>query len=170
MGKVEVKDPRGDVGAEEPAGVNSPSELQQDRSDNDVTLPSPPSVVLITPHSTTNTFVSAITTPRGLLGDEHTVPPAIITTSSRSRAPPTTDNSGTGSNAGPPKKPAPTIALSHPSSDKVVAGKSSVKVASSTAAHATKENMYESKNNGGDSTEMNSEYPSEATIQMTRSR
>ncbi len=177
MGKVEDKDdPRGGAGAEEPADVNSPSTLQQNRSDNDVNLPSPPNVVLITPHSTTNTIVSAITTPHGLLGDEHTVPSAIVTTSRqssprRNKTPPTSDSSGAGSNAGPSTKPAPTIiALPNPSSEKAVVGKSSNNVASSTAAHAAKEKMYASKNNGGVKAEMKAEHPSEATIQMRRSR
>eukprot|EP00985_Skeletonema_marinoi_P013393 scaffold6625_cov139-Skeletonema_marinoi.AAC.6 len=178
MGKVEDKvkeDSRGGAGAEEAADVSSPSpsELQQDSGDVfSVTLPSPPNAV-ITPHSTTNTIASAITTPDGLLGDEHTVSSAIVTTtkrsSSRCKTPPTTDNSGTSSNAGPSTKPTPTIAYLPPLSDGTVpVGSSSMNAVSSIAAHAAKEDMYASNNNGGDSTEMNAEHPPEATSHMAR--
>ena len=169
MGKVEDKvkeDSRGGVGVEEAADVNSPSpsELQQDSGDFvSVTLPS-------SPNDATNTIVSAID---GLLGEEHTVPSAIVTTtkrsSSRSKTPPTTDNSGTSSNAGPSTKPTPTIAFLPPLSDGAVpVGSSSMNVVSSIAAHAAKEDMYASSNNGGDSTEMNAEHPPEATSHMAR--
>jgi len=191
MGKVEDKvkeDSQGGAGAEEAADVSSPSpsELQQDSGDVfSVTLPSPPNAVSIAPHSTTNAIVSAITTPDGLLGDEHTVPSAIVTTTKRSssrsktppttdnsgKTPPTTDNSGTSSNAGPSTKPTPTIAYLPPLSDGAVpVGSSSMNAVSSIAAHAAKEDMYASNNNGGDSTEINAEHPpeAEATSHMAR--
>ena len=59
--------------------INSPSEeelLKQEEQDDDdehVTLSSRPNVVSTHPHSTSDTVVSAITTPHGLLGDEHSI-------------------------------------------------------------------------------------------------
>lgn len=76
------------------ADINSPPELlQQDQDDGDVTLPSLSLPNVVSTHSVTNTTVSAITTPHGLIGDEQIiVPSAVITTYSKKKPPPSPSN------------------------------------------------------------------------------
>ena len=125
--------------------INSPPELQQDQYDDFVTLPAvvPPNVV--STHSVTNTTVSAITAPHGLIGDEqHIVPSAIITTSKKespskhnSKFPPPTNDS-VGAAGSSLKQPPPT----NNTSDEVMKGGSSMNAAATIAAQATEENTY----------------------------